>query len=126
MEAKLFEVRDKGTFMPVLAVLLSPGPCATREEFTGEMFLLGRCGMPAEKQCVGIPPSNRYVLMTPIYSHPEKATTDPYDWGDRTRHTAHLHIIEAWHALRSGDVIDVEYLLGETQTKKVSEKGQAL
>ena len=37
--------------------------------------------------------------------------------------TAHEHIILNWDQLKDGDVIDVEFILGETKVKKDSERG---
>ena len=50
---------------------------------------------------------------------------DPYNWvrDTRTKRTAHSHIERNWADLRDGDVIDVEFILGETAIKKVSERG---
>jgi hypothetical protein len=48
---------------------------------------------------------------------------DPYDWvGDRTKPHAHQFIMEHWQELRDGDVIDVQFILGETDSPKVSEQ----
>lgn len=46
---------------------------------------------------------------------------DSYSWGDRTMQAAHDHIENNWNNLESGDVIDVEYILGETEKSKVSD-----
>ena len=35
---------------------------------------------------------------------------------------AHRHIQYSWDELESGDVVDVEYILGESKFKKVSER----
>jgi hypothetical protein len=50
------------------------------------------------------------------------AFNDPYDHGDRTWAVAHNHIIENWNAIKDGDVIDVQFILGETKEKKRSER----
>ena len=47
---------------------------------------------------------------------------DPYAWGDRTFLTAHKYIIENFDVLKDGDIIDVEFILGETTNKKTSER----
>jgi hypothetical protein len=36
--------------------------------------------------------------------------------------TAHLHIRDQWESIADGDVVDVEFILGETSVKKVSER----
>jgi hypothetical protein len=35
---------------------------------------------------------------------------------------AHHHIYEKWDSLEDGDVVDVEFILGETTKPKLSEK----
>jgi hypothetical protein len=49
---------------------------------------------------------------------------DCYDWpgGSRTKKVAHNYIAEHWHELRDGEVIDVEFIIGESATKKISER----
>jgi hypothetical protein len=106
MIAKTFELRDRATFVPVLAVKLDPGNDADR-------YLLARAGFA---------PGETYVVMCGMSGGTDKATSDPYDWGDnRTRHFGHQQIIEHFDALESGAVIDVEFILGETQKPKESE-----
>ena len=38
---------------------------------------------------------------------------------------AHNYIIEHWHELKDGDVVDVQFILGETKAPKVSERRSA-
>ena len=49
---------------------------------------------------------------------------DCYDWAKdmRTKGTAHNFIAEHWHELSDGDVIDVQFILGETDKPKASER----
>jgi hypothetical protein len=49
---------------------------------------------------------------------------DPYHWprDPRTKPYAHVYIEAHWHDLKDGDVIDVEFILGETTSPKVSER----
>lgn len=113
MEVKLFEVRDSATFMPMMAVRL-------RWNNTAERFLLRRAGYAGEQidRDAGIEP---YVIFCKLDG--VEAQYDPFAWssGARTIPTAHRHIIENWNTLRSGDVIDVQFLVGETTTAKESE-----
>ena len=48
---------------------------------------------------------------------------DPFKWDtcSRTIHEAHCYIYKHFNELSSGDVIDVEYILGESNIKKRSE-----
>ena len=111
MLAKALEIRDTATFIPVLAVDMNPG------DDEAQRYLLRRCGYP----CDGVP----NVIVTRLDGN-GKATNDPYVWGGRTWPVAHNYIIEHWDALSNGDVIDVEFILGETKQPKVSERTEAL
>lgn len=42
---------------------------------------------------------------------------------DRAYPVAHKYIIENWAKLKDGDVVDVQFILGETKAPKVSERG---
>lgn len=106
MTSKLFEVRDKGTFVPVLCTLME-------SEHGQERWLLARAGYGGP---CGL------VLMAGLVAHPDKCTYSPHDWGNRTRQTAHRYITENWHNLSTGAVIDVEFILGEKDVPKVSER----
>lgn len=104
MKAKLFEVRDSATFVPVLAVALD-------HENKREAYLLRRTGY--------VVASGPYVVLTRLVGG--KSTYDPYDWGDRTMTVAHDHILKNFDALETGAVVDVEYILGERAAPKASE-----
>ena len=106
METKTFEVRDIGTFVPVLAMRLDP-TCEA------DLFLLSRGGFGK------IPET--YVLMM-ILSGTCECKHNPHHWGGRTMPTAHREIRDRWDELVSGQVINVEFILGETKEPKVSER----
>lgn len=112
MIAKTFEIRDRGTFIPVLAVKLDPGCEADR-------YLLGRAGYQTPSQ---------YVVLMNINGGNGKATSDPYEWGQgsRTMIVAHDYIIKNFTWLNSGDVVCVEHILGERKTPKISERLEEL
>ncbi len=129
MIAKALEVRDEGTFIPVLAVNMTPGRpypengVMTEDEFkasldayTARTYLLRRCGYA----CDGRP----NIILTRL-SGDGKATNDPYSWGGRTWPVAHNFIIEHWNELKDGDVVDVQFILGETKEPKKSERETA-
>ena len=65
---------------------------------------------------------NNEVIVTYLAGE-RVSTADPYHWQDRTMQTAHLHIRHNWATLRSGDVVDVEFILGERVTPKPSAIG---
>ncbi len=105
MEVKMLEIRDRGTFVPALAVHLS-------SEEPRERYLLERAGFYGMSDM---------VLVTKL----EEGTSsfDPHQWQvrGRTMPRAHLYIQDHWGELKSGDVVDVEYILGETSQPKKSE-----
>lgn len=107
METKIIEVRDKGTFLPVLAIKMQ----ALTE--TDWYFIHGRCGYASRKPFT--------ILLTDLNGG-RKACSDPYDWNDRTLQTAHVFIQANWDGLHSGDVVDVQVILGETEVSKISER----
>lgn len=125
MIAKALELRDEGTFIALLAVDMNPekyDPAAhydgiSHAECEAQRYLLRRCGYP----CDGQP----NVLITKLAGDGSKASNDPYYWGDRTMSVAHNYIIEHWNELRDGDVVDVQFILGETKAPKVSERRSA-
>lgn len=105
METKLFEIRDNHTFIPVLVVDYQP--VSEKEE-----YLINKAGLGK---------GSTYTLqMTDLISM--ETNRDAYKWrDDRTKRIAHQYIEEKWKILKSGEVIDVEYILGETNTPKQSE-----
>lgn len=105
MKTKTFEVRDKATFIPILAIRIEP-------DDTAQGYLLRRAGYADSKQ----------ILLVRIAGGSGLSTCDPYDWGNRTMTTAHEYIRKNFDTLEDGDVIDVEYILGETTKKKRSER----
>jgi len=110
METKLFEVRDRMTFIPVIVINLNPGNEADR-------FLLGRAGFgtTVEDQ------QHRWLYASLNILQFE---VDPMASRNRTQQVSHLFIIEHWMELESGAVIDVEHIMGETTAPKVSERLQ--
>lgn len=107
MKALALEIRDRATFIAALAVDMQPDNDAQRR-------LLWRCGYPLD----GKP----NVILTRLDGNGH-ATNDPYGWrGDRrTMPVAHNWIIDHWDELQDGAVIDVEFILGETDVIKESE-----
>jgi hypothetical protein len=51
-------------------------------------------------------------------SKPDKRATHYRDWNDRTYRTAHKYIAENFDTLTSGDVLDIEFILGEVDKPK--------
>jgi hypothetical protein len=108
MEIKCLEVRDDGTFMPMIFVRPVPTNEAQRyllrrDGYRGEMS--EPCVIAIKPQCQGV-------------------SYDPYDWHDqaRTVKVAHDYVAKNWATLRDGDVVDVEFILGESPAPKLSER----
>ncbi len=116
MKALVLEVRDEGTFVPVLAVDMNPD-LELNDARRAQTFLLRRVGYPCDHK-----PN---ILLTRLAADGSPATNDPYWWGSRFGRTiavAHLFILEHWAKLKDGDVVDVQFILGETQQPKASER----
>jgi hypothetical protein len=107
VEVKLIEVRDSGTLIVALCVDMNP-------ENDAQRYYLRRYGYP----CDGAP----NVVVTHANANGDPATNDPYSWKSRTWGVAHNHIIEHWDELDDGSVVDVEFILGNSLTPKVSER----
>lgn len=108
IEAKVLEIRDEGTFIPALAVDINPSTEQQR-------YLMRRVGYP----CDGVP----NVILTHLTADGGEAWNDPHGWRGRTYSIAHTYIIDHWHELADGDVVDVQFILGETAAPKRSERG---
>lgn len=109
METKLFEIRDRGTFIPALAIKLE----SVNE---AERFLLSRAGF-------GQNPIDHLRYVELIHLEGQRVQYDIFNWGPaRTMGVAHDHILKNWDTLKSGDVICVEYILGERDSAKESER----
>lgn len=101
MEVKLLEVRDRATLMPVLAVRPGAEPLFRRAGFA-----------PAGS-----------VILVDLTSN--RCAWDAYDWPQitpaRTLFEAHKVLDVRWYDFADGDVLDVEFELGETQVRKTPE-----
>lgn len=105
MKTKLIEIYDEGTMIIALSVDMNP---ENEQQRRG----LRHYGFP----CDGQP-----NIMLTHATGCNKTSNDPYDWNDRTFSTAHHYIIENWATLNDGDVVDVQFILGETKEPKISE-----
>lgn len=106
MEIKMFEVRDRATYIPTMAIKFD-GDTTDAEE-----YMLHRAGY-------GTRNDRDYVYL--INLETGKGTYDPFKWDGRMI-DAHLHIKDNFDNMGSGDVVDIEFIKGESRTKKVSER----
>lgn len=105
MNIKAIEIRDAGTFIPVVAFQLKP-------ENAAEHYLIRSAGFGIDQPAVVV-----YRL------NEGKSNFEPDMWGmTRTMRVAHEWIAANWDSIVSGDVVDVQYLIGERETPKVSQR----
>jgi hypothetical protein len=110
MVCKVIEIRDSMTHIETLAIrMLADNPAQ-------EYGIHYRCGHPRDGSSI--------VLM---HLDSCKATNDPYEWtalglGPRTMPVAHNYVIAHFDEIKDGDVVDVEFILGETSKPKISER----
>lgn len=120
MQVKLLEIRDEGTMIPIIAIDMNPNTLIDDMlQDTAQRYLLRRVGYP----CDGRP----NIAITALGANGGMCWNDPYGWGGRTYRgrtypIAHNYIIQRWHDLKDGDVVDVEYIMGETKEPKKSER----
>jgi hypothetical protein len=88
MKGVILELRDRATFIPVLALRLEP-------ESEEQRFLICRAGFPEV-------PEDRSIALFNLNCG-SRVEYDPFAWGDRTFHFSHLHIIENFDSLKDGD-----------------------
>lgn len=100
LETKTVEIRDRATLIPAIAMLIRGG---------SEDRLLWRAGFGPEP-CVLL-----------VHISDGQANYDAFNWPNRTMREAHRWLNEHWEEHSDGGVVDVEFILGETATPKVSE-----
>ncbi len=100
LEHKFVEIRDIGTCVPALAIRISGA----------DGYLARRAGF-GDTPCI-------YLIALAT----QQCRYDPYQWGNRTMNAAHQWLQEHWDEVKSGAVVDVEFIRGETDKPKVSEQ----
>lgn len=107
MQSKTFQVRDEGTNIPVLVIQLEPD-----NEQSQHIFYRAGLGKTADVQ-------RRTYYLINLARH--QGFSFPYSSKGRTLQVAHKYIEANFDRLESGQVIDVEFLLGITTTPKTFE-----
>lgn len=110
MEIRLFEIRDRATFIPAMAIRLGG------KETPREIKLLASAGFGAEAAS-----HEDYILLLHLDGGTGQFTSDRYEWNSRTMQIAHEYLYEHWDDLQSGEVVDVQHILGETAEPVTSE-----
>lgn len=119
IEVKFIEVRDDGTTMPCMVTAI----CVNATMTEAENWLVRRGGW-GEGQ-VGLyfatlcPDANAYAIGLP--GHPYIHTWSRGQ-NSRTLTVAWEWVQVHWDEVKSGDLIDVEFLLGERKTPKLSDR----
>lgn len=104
MQVKIFEVRDRHTFIPVFAMKMD----GAGQKEAGR-FLLHRVGYAFTSPCILVG-----------YLRGGECHHSSYDWSGRTMPVAHKYIEANFDILSTGEVIDVEYILKEKPTSSLS------
>ena len=101
---KFFEVRDRMTFIPAMAVRVASSHELTRADRLRRRAGYGEGGVI-------------------YFTHLQTGEThnDPHDWDTRTMAQAHNYAELNWEKLQDGELIDVRVLLGEEVTPCPSE-----
>jgi hypothetical protein len=113
--AKTFEILDRGTFIPALAIKLSPFCEADR-------YLFARAGYGTLPET-----QSRYLILMKLVGGGDLENRClPSGWTNLRMRTAHTYISDRFDELKSGEVIDIEFILGETKEPKESEQVQEM
>lgn len=112
-KSKVFELRDRATFIPIIATQLG-------SDDDQERWLMAQAGFGRSSES-----QKFYVILTSL-NHAEKTEIDPNAWDSsvRTYSAAHRYITENFESLVEGQVIDVEWILMETLEPKISQRKQ--
>lgn len=98
METKVLEIQHSGQKVPVMVVRLDP---ASKQE--QHLFVMAGYGFSPDVQ-------REYFLMVEMKKM-GGANIDPFSWKERTLQEAHNYIRCNWLHVRSGDTIDLDYIL---------------
>ena len=109
---KYFEVRDRGTLIVVAAFRFVD---IEHNAAANLLLMQAGYGRTAKEQ-------SEYIAVMNITGGNCESHTDAYKWlNHRTMGTAHIYINDNFKTLKTGDVIDIEFILGETSKPKISE-----
>jgi hypothetical protein len=115
VEVKLVELRDRATFIPMIAVKLTHRGAA-------EAYLLRAAGFgDTQIDPLKDPSVQPYVVLVNLVK--DEAHWDAFQWSNRRSFTpVHFWLINNWDSFTSGDVLDVEYILKEVAEPKQSQR----
>ena len=110
---KIFEVRDRATLIPTIAICIDTFQFNEQRDTVGD-FLVNRAGYDG---C--------YVMVSTLKDLQFKKSWKEWDYNlGRTLPEVHKWLANGYNFINScsGDVIDVEFILGEVDKPKVSER----
>lgn len=101
---KYLEIRDRATCIAAIGIAIDGN----------DSWLAHRAGFA---------PGERYILLS-IIAEPNRTEYDPHAWsgGARTLPVAHQWIIANWDSLENESVVCVEFITGERETPKESDR----
>ena len=113
MQTKAFEVRDRSTYIPVIATAMIPDWRVT-DQGIAERSLLRSQGYDVDAI-----PARGAIMVYMARMDGSEGHLYPHDWSfPGTLPVAHRYICDHWALLGSGDVIDCEFIRGETARPK--------
>ena len=107
LETKIIEIRDRGTFLSAVATVIIPDNSA-------EFYPVRRAGIPVYTS---------YLTLTILQYN--ETFHDQFQADVRNQRTfgvIYRHLMKSWDSHKSGDVLDVSFILNETSTPKISER----
>jgi len=112
MDSKVFELRAPATIMVIMATRL--------EVFNeAERYLLSRSGFGRNNNDF-----KKYIMLQCLDGGTSTASTDPYKHGIRELRIVHCYIYEMFDQLDDGQVLDIDFILGNTFEPKQPERIQ--
>ena len=108
---KFFEIRDRGTCLPVMAIRLDSETCSDKER-----WLLSQAGFGKTQES-----HREYIMLCDIASRKPHALYDPFNWKESFMVDVHLHLQDHFDDYQSGAVLDVSVIRGESDTPRPSD-----
>jgi hypothetical protein len=110
VDSKLFELRAPATLIVLMATKL--GTTDLSESYLLSRSGFGRCNSDY----------NKYVFVYPIDGGKGYAVTDPYEQNITEIRIVHQYIKKHYDELETGQVLDYDYIVGNTDKPKISER----
>ena len=113
MRVKVIEIRDRATYIPAVAMQMVPWAMAEHAEQIRSLYAH-----------VGFPGNPEQIILMRL--NDQRGHCDPYDWGDsRTMKTVHEWLQQHFAEVEPGQVVDVEFILGEKPEPSIPQRLEA-